>query len=118
MQSVEKRRRSRSPSLEELPEPPRKAKANLLSKNPRYPVCDMLCGAGGASQGASDADWDVVVGLDFEKNAMKAWSRNNPMGKAFCRDATGFPMDEPWMKRLQGMACLHMSVVCKPFCSS
>lgn len=46
----------------------------------KYKVLDMFCGAGGLSKGFIDADYEVVLGVDFDDAALKTFEANH--GKA------------------------------------
>lgn len=45
--------------------------------NEKYTVVDLFCGAGGLSRGFLDAGFDVVLGVDFDDDALKTFERNH-----------------------------------------
>lgn len=58
-----------------------------MSQSSSKPVLiDLFCGAGGLSQGLSQAGFDARLGLDFDRNAIASYSANHPDAKAMLRD--------------------------------
>lgn len=51
-------------------------------------VIDLFCGCGGFSLGAARAGFDVVAGVDFDKHAIAAHTRNFPNSKDLNLDLT------------------------------
>ena len=49
-------------------------------------VIDLFCGAGGLSEGLTQAGFDVRVGLDFDPHALATFSTNHPNAQAICAD--------------------------------
>jgi len=49
-------------------------------------VIDLFCGAGGLSEGLTQAGFDVRVGLDFDPHALSTFSANHPNARAICAD--------------------------------
>ena len=45
--------------------------------NKNYTVVDLFCGAGGLSRGFLDAGFNVVLGVDFDDDALKTFERNH-----------------------------------------
>ena len=41
----------------------------------KYTVIDLFSGAGGLSRGFYDADFNVVIGIDFDDMALKTFSK-------------------------------------------
>ena len=54
--------------------------------NKKYTVVDLFCGAGGLSKGFLDADFDVVLGVDFDDPALKTFEANHGNAKAMKLD--------------------------------
>jgi len=101
----------RSPSIEVLAERPSKRRIYQPEKSPRYSFADMFCGAGGASQGAVQADLCVKFGLDMDQAAIQAYALNHPGAHVFPMDAHDFPsMGIPY--HLCKIDILHLSPPC------
>ncbi|MFG1481474.1 DNA cytosine methyltransferase [Halobacteriovorax sp. HFRX-2_2] len=49
---------------------------------------DLFSGCGGFSYGFEQAGFNVVLGLDYEPNAIKTFSLNHPRAKGVCADIT------------------------------
>jgi DNA (cytosine-5)-methyltransferase 1 len=49
-------------------------------------VIDLFCGAGGLSDGLSQAGFRPVVGIDFDSNAVASYAANHPNSTSICRD--------------------------------
>lgn len=41
----------------------------------KYRVVDLFCGAGGLSRGFMDAGFDVVLGVDFDDDALRTFEK-------------------------------------------
>lgn len=52
----------------------------------KYKVVDLFCGAGGLSRGFMDASFDVVLGVDFDDDALKTFEKNHGNAKAMKLD--------------------------------
>ena len=52
----------------------------------KFTVVDLFCGAGGLSRGFLDADYDVVLGVDFDDQALKTFEKNHGDAKAMKLD--------------------------------
>ena len=52
----------------------------------KYTVVDLFCGAGGLSKGFLDADFDVVVGVDFDDASLRTFEANHGSAKAMKLD--------------------------------
>ena len=52
----------------------------------KYKVVDLFCGAGGLSRGFMDAGFDVVLGVDFDDDALKTFEKNHGDAKAMKLD--------------------------------
>jgi DNA (cytosine-5)-methyltransferase 1 len=58
-----------------------------MSRLPSRPVViDLFCGAGGLSEGLTQAGFDVRVGVDFDPHALATFSENHPTARAICAD--------------------------------
>lgn len=55
-------------------------------KNKRYTVVDLFCGAGGLSKGFLDAGFDVVLGVDFDDQALQTFEANHGSARAMKLD--------------------------------
>lgn len=55
-------------------------------KSRKYTVVDLFCGAGGLSRGFLDADFNVVLGVDFDEAALKTFEANHGLAKAMKLD--------------------------------
>jgi len=60
----------------------------MLRPRSRPVVIDLFCGAGGLSEGLTQAGFDVRVGLDFDPHALATFSENHPNARAICADIT------------------------------
>lgn len=54
--------------------------------NKKFKVLDLFCGAGGLSRGFIDADFEVVLGVDFDKNALNTFKLNHEGAEAMSLD--------------------------------
>lgn len=52
----------------------------------KYNVIDLFCGAGGLSRGFLDAEFDVLLGVDFDDAALKTFEMNHGNAKAMKLD--------------------------------
>lgn len=52
----------------------------------KYTVIDLFCGAGGLSRGFLDANFNVLLGVDFDDNALKTFEANHKNAKAMKLD--------------------------------
>ncbi|MCI8654536.1 MAG: DNA cytosine methyltransferase [Clostridia bacterium] len=52
----------------------------------KFTVVDLFCGAGGLSRGFLDANYDVVLGVDFDDKALKTFEENHGNAKAMKLD--------------------------------
>ncbi len=60
-----------------------------MSLRPTQPVAiDLFCGAGGLSEGLTQAGFDVRVGLDFDPHALATFKANHVAARAICADIT------------------------------
>ena len=58
-----------------------------LSKQANEPkVVDLFCGAGGMSWGLEEAGFSILAGLDFDKYALRTFTRNHPNAQTFTVD--------------------------------
>ncbi|RAR08341.1 S-adenosyl-L-methionine-dependent methyltransferase [Stemphylium lycopersici] len=89
----DRKRRTRPASfeLEMFDQEPPKQKAPHPTKKGRLIFADVFCGAGGASQGASQAGYFVAWGLDNDERAIQAYGRNHPSAHTFKMNAHDFP---------------------------
>lgn len=55
--------------------------SSTVQSSPSPKVLDLFCGCGGFSLGAARAGFDVVAGIDFDKNALAAHAINFPSSK-------------------------------------
>ena len=55
-----------------------------MAKKPT--VVDLFCGAGGLSSGFKRKGFDILLGIDNDKIAIKTFSVNNPSTKTLCKD--------------------------------
>ena len=109
--SPTRKRRERSASLESLERQPPKRKAQHPVKDDRLTFADAFCGAGGASQGASQAGFHVRWGLDNNERAIKAFHLNHPSAYALKMSAHDFP-PEGISKEAWRVDVLHLSPPC------
>lgn len=59
---------------------------NLNISNKKYNVLDLFSGAGGLSRGFMDADFNVVLGVDFDDAALKTFKENHGHAEAMKLD--------------------------------
>lgn len=52
----------------------------------KYTVIDLFCGAGGLSRGFLDANFNVLLGVDFNDNALKTFEANHKNARAMKLD--------------------------------
>lgn len=57
-----------------------------MVKKKRYTVLDLFCGCGGLSKGFENAQFDVVLGVDFDEAALTTWQHNHGVGQAMKLD--------------------------------
>jgi len=55
-------------------------------KHKKYTCVDLFCGAGGLSRGFLDADFDVILGVDFDDTALKTFEHNHGNAKVMKLD--------------------------------
>lgn len=67
----------------------------------KYKVLDLFCGAGGLSLGFQMADFKIMGGVEFDKDAMNTHELNFPDGYNFCGDISSIT-DEEILERFQG----------------
>lgn len=104
-------KRARSASVEILESLPPKRKPLLPVKHCGYTFADCFCGAGGASQGASQAGLDVRWGFDNDEDALDAYRLNHPGALPFYRNAHRFPPTGYTTSHLR-VDILHLSPPC------
>jgi len=49
-------------------------------------AADLFCGAGGLSQGLTEAGFHVALGVDFDANSLATFSANHPTAQVACRE--------------------------------
>lgn len=54
--------------------------------NKKFKVLDLFCGAGGLSRGFIDAGFEVVLGVDFDQNALNTFKLNHDGAEAMSLD--------------------------------
>jgi len=69
-------------------------------KSNRLNVIDLFCGAGGLSQGFLKHGFNVLLGIDIDKDAVETFRRNHKDAVALCNDLADVDIDE--IKRLCG----------------
>src|SRR4051812_17052265 len=57
-------------------------------------VIDLFCGAGGLSDGLSQAGFKPIVGIDFDRHAIATYKANHPESLALHRDITTITAEE------------------------
>lgn len=64
--------------------------------NPKitYNVLDLFCGCGGISKGFSMAGFNIVGGIDFNKDATLTFSKNFPDANVVCGDISAITNDD------------------------
>ena len=55
-------------------------------KNRKYNVLDLFCGCGGLSKGFEMANYNIVLGVDFNEPALKTYKFNHKDSMTFCGD--------------------------------
>ena len=53
-------------------------------------VLDLFCGCGGISSGFHQNGFNIVGGIDFDKDSVDTFSSNFPKSKALCADLSSF----------------------------
>lgn len=75
----------------------------MLNKATKKPICiDLCCGAGGLAYGFEQAGFDVVLGVDIDREALLTFRRNIP--KANCVSA-----DILYLRKKQILNLLHQN---------
>ena len=64
----------------------KKEQIKSSDKRIKYKVVDLFCGAGGLSRGFMDAGFDVVLGVDFDDDALRTFEKNHGNAKAMKLD--------------------------------
>lgn len=59
-----------------------------------YKVIDLFCGCGGLSEGFRLAGFDIVGGIDFNKQATETFKRNFSSAKVICKDLSKFNVED------------------------
>lgn len=59
---------------------------NMARKNKKYTVLDLFCGCGGISYGFEMAGFDIIGGIDFNKDATDTFKKNFPKAIVQCAD--------------------------------
>jgi DNA (cytosine-5)-methyltransferase 1 len=108
------KRPARTPSLEFLSIPPSKRGRSTPTKSEKFTYVDICCGAGGSSRGATQADLQVIAGLDFDELAMEAWTENNPGGLPYNMDVWEFDRLDLYKVVGRPHIC-SISNPCRPF---
>ena len=57
-------------------------------------VIDLFCGAGGLSQGFSQAGFKSVLGIDYDKDALDTFAYNHKGAQTICGDIVGITKEE------------------------
>ncbi|KAL6162731.1 hypothetical protein ACJQWK_11648 [Exserohilum turcicum] len=91
-------------------EPPRPISRHTMVKD-RLTFGDAFCGAGGASQGALQAGYNVCWGIDKDDHAIEAYRLNHPGAYSLAMDAHDFP-PENISKNAWRVDVLHLSPPC------
>lgn len=68
--------------------------SSTVQSNVAPKVIDLFCGCGGFSLGATRAGFDIVAGVDLDKNAIAAHAINFPASKHLNLDLSKVPTDE------------------------
>lgn len=55
-------------------------------ENSKYTVLDLFCGCGGLSHGFEEAGFDVLLGIDFWKDALVTYKYNHKNSETLCAD--------------------------------
>jgi len=56
--------------------------------NNQYNIIDLFCGAGGFSEGFTQAGFSTLLGIDHIDTFIKTFEKNHPSGKGVCCDIT------------------------------
>lgn len=108
------KRRARSASFAVFDSRPQKRSFRMPSKASKFTFADAFCGAGGASQGAKEAELHIVWAIDLDELALDAYSRNHPGALAFPCNAHDFPPKGYEVDELK-VDVLHCSPPCQSF---
>lgn len=54
------------------------------NKNKKYKALDLFCGCGGISYGFEMAGFEIIGGVDFNKDATDTFKRNFPAADVIC----------------------------------
>ncbi len=66
---------------------------NTVAQN-KPNIIDLFCGAGGMSYGFEKAGFDVLLGIDSDKNAIETFNSNHKNSKGLCRDIQSLSVSE------------------------
>jgi DNA (cytosine-5)-methyltransferase 1 len=64
------------------------------TKNKKYKALDLFCGCGGISYGFEMAGYEIIGGIDFNKDATDTFKRNFPAATVVCTDITTISNEE------------------------
>lgn len=106
-----RKRRERSESVTKSDMTPPKRRPKLPQGKRIYTFGDAFCGAGGASEGARQAGFYVMWGLDKNEAALLAYGANFSNADVYLMDAHNFS-DLNAAKQKLKIDCLHLSPPC------
>lgn len=68
-----------------------------------FDVIDFFCGCGGTSEGLKQAGMNILLGLDFDKDALQTFARNHPDAQVINRDIREVSVDD-LLRLIPGLA--------------
>lgn len=77
-------------------------------------VLDLFCGAGGLSLGFQEAGYDIIGGIDFEKDAIETHDYNFKDSKSYCIDISNMKNEEV-LKEFSGVDIIIGGPPCQGF---
>jgi DNA (cytosine-5)-methyltransferase 1 len=89
----------------------RKRLSPMPGKEGKFVYADVFCGAGGASEGATQAGFFIKWGLDMDDEAIQAYQENHPGALPFRCNAHNFPPRGHTSEELR-IDVLHLSPPC------
>ena len=82
----------------------------MSNANPR--VIDLFCGCGGLSEGFEEAGFDIVSGIDIDKDMIRSYCENHPKSISICSDIGKVSCEE--LVANSGLKCADIELAFSP----
>lgn len=79
----------------------------MSNANPR--VIDLFCGCGGLSEGFEEAGFDIVSGIDIDKDMIRSYCENHPKSISICSDIGKVSCEE--LVANSGLKCADIELI-------